>query len=148
MKTKKKALLENLPYQIWRLCKTRSACTNDYHKAFYTASQAAIKNANTIEESRSKINRNSVFSIAICRPTGDKWQSKTLFLSIFDPHSSTVDNIFDCRLPGVLMYTMVNPGPVLNATFVKKSIVFKDKKYPRPLPAPHLHPNPNLCIMI
>ena len=24
-----------------------------------------------------------VFSIAICRPTGDKWQSKTLFLSIF-----------------------------------------------------------------
>ena len=27
----------------------------------------------------------TVFSIAICRPTGNKWQSKTLFLSIFDP---------------------------------------------------------------
>ena len=27
------------------------------------------------------------FSIAICRPIGDKWQSKTLFLSIFDPRS-------------------------------------------------------------
>ena len=26
------------------------------------------------------------FSIAICRPTGDKWQSKRLFLAIFDPH--------------------------------------------------------------
>ena len=26
-----------------------------------------------------------MFLIAICRPTGDKWQSKTLFLSIFDP---------------------------------------------------------------
>ena len=24
------------------------------------------------------------FFIAICRPTGDKWQSKTLFLAIFD----------------------------------------------------------------
>ena len=26
----------------------------------------------------------TVFSIAICGHTGDKWQSKTLFLSIFD----------------------------------------------------------------
>ena len=25
------------------------------------------------------------FLIAICRPTGDKWQSKILFISIFDP---------------------------------------------------------------
>ena len=62
---------------------------------------AAIENANTIEERRSEINRNSV-SIAICRPTGDKWQSKTLFLSIFDPRSSIVDDVFDCRPPGVL----------------------------------------------
>ena len=30
------------------------------------------------------------FSIVICRPTGDKWQSKTLFLAIFDPRSSIV----------------------------------------------------------
>ena len=42
------------------------------------------------------------FSIAICRHTGDKWQWKTLFLSIFDPRSSIVDSIFDCRLPGVI----------------------------------------------
>ena len=41
------------------------------------------------------------FLIAICRHTGDKWQSKTLFLSIFDPHSSIVDSIFNCCLPGV-----------------------------------------------
>ena len=26
----------------------------------------------------------TVFSIAVCRQTGDKWQSKTLFLTIFD----------------------------------------------------------------
>ena len=41
------------------------------------------------------------FWIAICRPTGDKWQSKTLFLANFDPHSSIVKSVFDCRLPDV-----------------------------------------------
>ena len=30
------------------------------------------------------------FLIAICRSTGDKWRSKTLFLVIFDPRSSIV----------------------------------------------------------
>ena len=39
------------------------------------------------------------FSIAICRPTGDKWQSKTLFLEIFDQCLSIVQSVFDCRLP-------------------------------------------------
>ena len=38
------------------------------------------------------------FSIAFCRLTGDKWQSKTLFLMIFDPRSSSVKSVFDfCR---------------------------------------------------
>ena len=32
----------------------------------------------------------TVFSIAICRQCGDKWQSKTLFLTIFDLRSSIV----------------------------------------------------------
>ena len=44
----------------------------------------------------------TVFLIAICRLTGDKWQSKTRFLSIFDPPSTIVDYVFDCRLPGVV----------------------------------------------
>ena len=43
----------------------------------------------------------TVFLIAICRPTGNKWQSKILFLSIFDQRSSIVDYVFDCGLPGV-----------------------------------------------
>ena len=47
------------------------------------------------------------FIIAICRHTGDKWQSKTMFLSIFDPRSSIVKNVFDCRLPGVIILNMV-----------------------------------------
>ena len=41
------------------------------------------------------------FSIAICRRTGDKWQLKTLFLAIFDPHSLIVKSVFGCRLSGV-----------------------------------------------
>ena len=54
------------------------------------------------------VNKNSLkteFSIAICRPTGDKWQSKTLFLAIFDPRSSIVKSVVDCRLPGVVILT-------------------------------------------
>ena len=45
--------------------------------------------------------RKTVFSIAICCHTGDKWELKTLFLWIFDPRSPIVDKVFDCRLPGV-----------------------------------------------
>ena len=32
----------------------------------------------------------TVFSITICRQSGDKWQSKTLFLTISDLHLSMV----------------------------------------------------------
>ena len=32
----------------------------------------------------------------------DKWQSRTLFLTIFDPRSLNVDSVFDRRLPGVI----------------------------------------------
>ena len=45
----------------------------------------------------------TVFSIAICRPTVDKWESKTLFISIFDPRSSIVD----CRLPCVIWKSLI-----------------------------------------
>ena len=55
--------------------------------------KAAIENVNTIDERRSKIVRTE-FSIA-------KWQSKILFLAIFDSRSSIVKSVFDCRLPGV-----------------------------------------------
>ena len=44
------------------------------------------------------------FLIAICRLSGHKWQSKTLFLEIFYPHLSIVKSIFDCRLPGVIKW--------------------------------------------
>ena len=44
----------------------------------------------------------TVFSIDICRLSGEKWQSKTLFLTIFDLRSSIVFSVFDCRLSGVI----------------------------------------------
>ena len=43
----------------------------------------------TIDERGSKITRNGVL-ITICRHTGNKWQSETLFLTIFDLHPSIV----------------------------------------------------------
>ena len=46
----------------------------------------------------------TVFSIAICRHTGDKWESKTLFLSVFDPRSSIIDNVFNHRLRDVQIF--------------------------------------------
>ena len=65
--------------------------------------RVAIENVNTIGERRSE-SLQTVFSIAICLPTGDKWQSKTLFLhvAIFDQRLSIVKNLFDLRLSGVL----------------------------------------------
>ena len=38
------------------------------------------------------------FLMAICRPTGNKWQLKTLILAIFDPRVSIVKRVFDCQL--------------------------------------------------
>ena len=35
----------------------------------------------------------------------DKWQSKTLFLAIFDPRSWIVKSVYDCRLSGVVTKT-------------------------------------------
>ena len=35
------------------------------------------------------------FLIAICRPTGDKWQSKTLYLAIFYPPLWIVKSVFN-----------------------------------------------------
>ena len=40
----------------------------------------------------------TVFPIVICSQFGDKWQSKTLFLTIIDLSSS---NVFVCRLSDV-----------------------------------------------
>ena len=48
----------------------------------------------TIEERGSKIAR-KVFSISICRPTGDKWQSEALFLTFYDLRASIVLKLVD-----------------------------------------------------
>ena len=53
------------------------------------------------------------YQCAICRHICDKWQSKTLFVSIFDPRSSIVDSVFDCHLPCVLMKQIVKSALTL-----------------------------------
>ena len=58
------------------------------------------------------------FLIAICRHTGDKWQSKTLFISIFDLRPLIVDSVFHCRLPGV-------KGRVMNTVCILKGSASK-----------------------
>ena len=71
----------------------------------------------------------TVFLIAICRRTGDKWPSKTLFLSIFDRCSSIVDSVFDCRLPGVIIVIPVQEDkPFLpkECTKYSVSLIFSD----------------------
>ena len=55
----------------------------------------AIENVLNNRRTWIKKSLETVFSIAICRQSGDKWQSKTLFLTTF------VDSINVCRLPGV-----------------------------------------------
>ena len=51
----------------------------------------------------------AVHSIAVCRHTGDKWQSKAQLLLIFDLRLSIVDIVFDCLLPGVVL---PSPGAI------------------------------------
>ena len=63
--------------------------TPGYNKPYTTPYRRQSKTLLTIDERGSKIARYSFF-IAICRPTGDEWHSKTLFLTIFDQRSSIV----------------------------------------------------------
>ena len=51
-----------------------------------------------------------VFVARLARATGDKWQSKTRFLAIFDPRSSIVKSIFYCHLPGVSIIVCTYPS--------------------------------------
>ena len=49
---------------------------------------AALRVANTTQDRR-------------ISKTGNKWESKLLFLAILDPRLSIVKRVFDCRLLGV-----------------------------------------------
>ena len=56
---------------------------------YHTANRRQSKTILTIDERGSK-SLETLFSIAICRHLGDKWQSKTLFLAILYLRSSIV----------------------------------------------------------
>ena len=68
------------------------------------------------------------FLIAICRPTGNKRQLKTLFLAIFDPYSLIVKNFFDCRLSGVLFYFFLLFVKFILTGFNRFYLFFYDQK--------------------
>ena len=91
-------------WKIWRqtlyVCITFAENTDAMNTPGRRQSKTSILSTNV-----NKNSLNTEFLIAICRPTGDKWQSKTLFLAIFDPRSSIVKSVFDCRLPGVVILT-------------------------------------------
>ena len=63
-----------------------------YEFSFEAQRIGAIENVNTIDESRSKIVSKKCFDCHLSPP---------LFLAIFDPYSSVVKSVFDCRLFGV-----------------------------------------------
>ena len=66
----------------------------------------------TIDERESKKTLETVFSIAICRQSGDKWHSKTLFLTLWSTFLDTID-VFHCNISGVLLLLMIcNPPRV------------------------------------
>ena len=44
---------------------------------------------------------------------GDKWQSKTLFLTIFYPRLLIIKSIVDCPLPSVYTYVTICVCPLL-----------------------------------
>ena len=69
------------------------------------------------------------FSIAICRSTGDKWLSKTLFLASFDPRSSIVKSVCDCRLSGVVTVTLYRTVKCILKKFIFNKWLAQSLKY-------------------
>ena len=61
------------------------SATDTIYKSDRRQSKTLLKSTNAEQKSTE-----TVFSIAICRQSGDKWQSKTLLLTIFDLRSSIV----------------------------------------------------------
>ena len=98
--------------------------THEYFVPFITPGRRQSKTP-IISRNVDQKSIETMFSIAICRPTGDKWQLKTLFLSIFDPHLLIVDYVFDRRLPGVFM---LQPPLQLMTNFAIPILIFSRKR--------------------
>ena len=64
-----------------------------------------------------------MFSIVICRQLGDEWQSKTLFLTIFDLCSLIVKSVFNCCLSGVIYLLASGDFVVVTSLFIVALIV-------------------------
>ena len=82
------------------LCKIINYCQN-FEKVSGLAPDRQLSKILTLSTNVDQKSLETVFLIAICGPTGDKWQSKILLPAIFDPCSLVVKNIFEYRLSGV-----------------------------------------------
>ena len=83
------------------------------HRCWHTVSHRIGSNRKRSEQSTNADQKSieTVFSIAICRQSGDKWQSKTLFLTIFDLRSSIVFTfLIQCSLSGVCVEVYEGAG--------------------------------------
>ena len=80
----------------------------------------------TINKDGSKI-AITEFLIAICSPPGDKWQSKALFLTIFDLLSSIV-MVFFCHLSGVVL-DILNHDTAVDNKYCFASFIWLSKDY-------------------
>ena len=68
---------------------------------YITLGRRQSKTLLTIDEADQK-SIETVFSIVICRRSGDKWKSRTLFLAIFDLCSSIVVTFSIAVYPGCI----------------------------------------------
>ena len=86
--------------KVIRVLKAYQGCQDSVNALAYTPGRRQSKTS-ILPTNVDQKSLETEFLIAICRPIGDKCQSKTLFLAIFDPRSSIVKSVFDCRLLGV-----------------------------------------------
>ena len=71
-------------------------------------------NTSDMRQSKTLILSTNVDQTSLETETGDKWQSKTLLLEIFESRSSIVKSVFDCRL-SVVRNTLTTISPVVQS---------------------------------
>ena len=74
---------------------------------YYSHRIGGNRNVDTIDERRSKLDRNRVFYCHLSPDWRQMAIEKALFLTIFDPRSPIVKSVFDCCLSSVLLYIKI-----------------------------------------
>ena len=100
-----------------------------HHATLFTSDRRQSKTL-IISTNVSQKSLETEFSNAICCSTVDKWQTKTLFLTILEPRSSIVKSVFDCRLSGVLFPILsIHHGTPTSHVTTKLYVMYSDTPY-------------------